>query len=510
MGVDKEKLRRALQRQKLAPFSAKALSVVEPSTFYEHNWHIDCVCEHLEAVWYKQIKRLIINIPPRSLKTHLASVSFPAWGFGQDPTIKFMLTSYKFDLAKRMTRKTRGILESAWFKDLYPDFALSKEQNEKHYFETSQRGQYFSAAMSSVTGEGADIQICDDPLNPTESSSQVQRLNAIDTIRNTLFSRFNDARTGRFILIMQRLHEEDPTGELLKDEGWTHLKLPAEAVGKSYSYSANGKTWKMEQGDLLFPERFTKEILAKKAIEMGAYNYAGQMLQEPAPIGGGEIKKEYLNYYNVSAFDASDCNLYITVDPAKGEEDAVKNDNDYTAMCVWALAPDQNYYLVDGVRDRLNPTERVNRIFELHKKWSAKTNRSPKVGWENIGLHGDIHFIKQKQNEINYRFPIIELPPKGMRRLKKIPKIRRLVPLFEEGKIWMPSDLFYKDHNGLSRNFINDIVEQEILLFPFAPHDDFMDAMSMLLDMNPIFPKMRNKEVFDEMYEPQSMSVFDL
>lgn len=511
MGINQEQFD-ALCRQKLNVFTVKSLQVTEPSTQYKHNWHIDCVSEHLQAVWENEIDRLIINIPPRSLKTHSASVAFPAWGFNQDPSVKFLLTSFKFSLAKGMTRRTRSILTSPWYQNLCPHVHISPDQNEKHYFETTGKGQYMAASMASVTGEGCHIQVCDDPINPEEAASPIQRRNAIETIRGTLFSRFDDPETGRFVLIMQRLNEDDPTGELLKDEGWTHLKMPAEAVEKSFSYAIRGKKWELKKGELLFPERFSKKVLKQKAIELGAYNYAGQYLQEPTPLGGGEIKKEYLNWFAVQAFDAQPCNLYIIVDPAKGEEDAIKNDNDFTAMAVWALAPDQNYYLVDGIRERLNPTERVEKLFELHRKWNAKTGKPPKVGYENIGLHGDIHFIKKKQEADNYRFHIEELPPKGQRRMKKIPKIRRLIPLMERGQVWLPNDIWYQDEKGLQKNFMNDIVEQEFLYFPFAPHDDFLDAMSMLLDINPIFPEMQSHETTDGFYyeSGQSISVLDI
>ena len=456
----------AVCRQKFSAFSQKAFDVLHPSTPLEYNWHIDCIGEHLQAVWEHDIQNIIINLPPRLLKTYLASVAFPAWGFNKDPSIKFMTTSFKFPLAKRMTRQTKQIMESTWYKELAPNAQISSEQNEKHYFETTAKGHYYSAAMSSVTGEGADIQICDDPINPDEASSPVQRQNAIDTIRGTLFSRFNDPRTGRFILIMQRLHEKDPTGDLLKDEGWYHLKLPAEAVDQSFIYDLGGKKWTMNEGDLLFPERLTPDVLAEKAIQMGPYNYAGQMLQEPTPIGGGEIKKEYLNYFAASDFDTKPCNVYIIVDPAKGAEDAIKNDNDFTAMAVWALAPDQNYYLVDGIKERLNPTQRIDRLFDLHRKWNERSGKPPRVGYEDIGMQADLHFIQKKQKEDSYRFPLTPLPPKGVKRIKKIPKIRRLVPIMERGQMWLANDLIYTDHKGLPRNFISDIVEEEILLFP--------------------------------------------
>lgn len=498
----------ALCRQKLNVFTAKAVTVLEPSIDYKHNWHIDCIGEHLRAVWDGEIRRLIINMPPRSLKTLSTSVAFPAWAFGQDPSIKFLLTSFKFELATTMTRKTRELITSEWYRGLYPNIDIKPDQNQKHFFELTGQGQYYTASMSSVTGTGADIQICDDPIHPDEAASQQTRLNAINTIRGTLFSRFNDPQRGRFILNMQRLNEDDPTGELLKDEGWYHLKLPAEAIGKSYSYSIRGKSWELKEGELLFPQRFSREVLAEKQRELGSYNYAGQYLQEPRPLDGGEIKQEYINYYHVRDFDPKPCNLYLTVDPAEGKEDAIKNDNDYTAMCVWALAPDQNMYVIDGLRERLNPTDRVDKLFELHRKWTGKTGKPMKVGYEGINPSSDQHYIAKKQTQENYRFPITELPPKGQKRLSKIEKIRRLIPEFEQGRIWLPDDIFYKSDKGLLRNFIGDMIEQEFLFFPFAPHDDFLDAMSMIFDMNPIYPKASTPSLY--MPDSREISVWDV
>lgn len=759
----------ALCRQKLNVYTARSIREVEPSIDYRHNWHIDCVAEHLQAVWDRDIKRLIINIPPRSLKTHTASVAFPTWGFIQDPSIKFMLTSFKFELAKKMTRRSRMVMQSDWYRNLAPHVEISGDQNEKHYFETTGKGHYYSAAMSSVTGEGADIVICDDPLNPDEAASSVQRQNCIDTIRGTLFSRFNDEENGRFILIMQRLNADDPTGELLKDDGWTHLKLPAEAINKSYSYSINGKSWELKEGDLLFPERLSREVLDKKLKEMGSYNYctpyetpitmsdlsdkpigeikvgdeilgfeagdyrqelkpakvlninkrkaevfeytlcsgeivrctdnhkwytarsgkgshkkylppkigrqlmrvvnplmnlkteedfrmagwlagfydgdgsatiqrnknnrchitftqgtgrnitlckkleealnyfgitfsyrdhvrsdnkstnhkirmytisgrgldnyrkflhvikvskwrekmvrgshitrfiigrekiissrslgiqdvyglttetgnyiawgmassnSGQMLQEPAPIGGGMFKTDWINWYASKPFDAKQCNIYILVDPSTGDDDAIKNDLDYTGMAVWALAPDQNYYLIDGIKDRLNPTDRVNKLFELHRKWNGRTGKPPKVGYETIGFKSDKHFIERKMQLENYRFALKELPPKGERRLSKTKKVERLVPLFESGQVWLPNDLFYLDENNLQRNLISDMIEQEYLLFPFAPHDDFMDAMSMIFDVDPVFPRIGSVNTSSGLdWGREEVSVFDI
>ena len=499
MSEELKRLYDAKTRTDLSVFAQRAFKEIEPGTQYVHNWHVDCISEHLMAIWDGDCTRLIINIPPRFMKTLLCSVFFPAWAFIQNPSIKFINTSFKFDLAKKMTRRTRGVIQSSFYQGLAPHVQISHDQNEKHFFETTQKGHYYSSAMSSVTGEGADIQICDDPINPAEANSDLQRANAIETIRQTLFSRFNNSQTGRFILVMQRLHEADPTGDLLQDEGWTHLKLPAE-VNKKTIIEIRGKKFEYGDDGLLFPKLFDQQTLDQKKRELGAYAYAGQYLQRPAPIGGGEFKKDWIQYFEANTFDAKGCNIFITVDPATSK----KKTADYTAIAVWALAKDKNMYLVDGIRERLNPSERIQKLFEIHQKWNDRCGKpARRVGYEAYGLNSDIHWIEEKQKQDSYRFGITQIKSP----MKKEDRIRRLIPMFEEQRIYLPSDMYYKDDKGLPQNFISDIIQEEMMLFPFARHDDFIDAMAMVFDLEMTFPNGGRSYQYST---PMPESIYDL
>jgi len=476
-------------RENLDAFTCKSFTILEPTTTFEWNWHIECIAEHLQAVWDGEISKLIINMPPRSLKTHTTSVSFAAWLLGKQPTIQLMLTSFKSGLAEKMTRKTRSILQSQWYQQCFPT-RLSEELNRQYYFETTEKGQYFSSAMSNVTGEGCDIQICDDPLSPDEALSDQVRVTTIETIRGTLFSRFNDPRKAKFVLNMQRLHDDDPTGNLLREDGWYHLKLPAEAKARSYHYKVRGREWNLKEGDLLFPKRFTPEVLSNARALLGEYAYAGQYLQEPVPIGGGLIKLEWCQYYGAGSVKPKEMNLVILVDPAGGDEDEKQKKDkksDWTAMVVVGLAPDNNYYLLDIVRDRLNPTERIDILFALHRKWNGLTGKSPKVGYEKYSMQSDTHYIAKKQKQDAYHFPLITVAgPKS-----KTTRVSRLVPDIQNGRWYFPNSIIYVDDEGRKWDLIQELLNVEIKTFPMSKFDDMLDALSRVYEpeLNLAFPK---------------------
>lgn len=476
----------ALCRTKFSIYFQKAWQELDPSP-YSHNWHIDCISEHLEYVERGDIKRLIINVPPRTGKTLLGNVAFPSWVMGRNPSTSVLGISYAQRLSEKIAYKQRNLMESKWYKELFPNCRLDPKYAQKTSFLTTEKGGRFSSSVGgTLTGEGGDYLIIDDPVNPEEALSDLKRINANEWLDQTVFSRLNDPKTGRIVMFMQRLHSDDPTGHFLEQGGWELLELPAHTNSTIFIDRTNTV---FKYGGYLHEERLGEDVLHELLNSLGSYAFAGQYLQKPVPIGGGEFKTDWINYYASQAFDAKGCNVYILVDPATSK----KKTSDYTAMAVWALAPDQNYYLIDGIKARLNPTERINKIFELHRKWNKKTGKPPKVGWEEYGMMSDVHYITEKQKEINYRFPLIKIKSS----MSKQERIRRLIGPMESGQIWLPNDMYVKNHKGLPENFINDIVDQEMLLFPFAKHDDFLDAMAMLFDMPHSFPKIANVDVID-------------
>ena len=475
-------------------FAQQVFPLLEPGTRFEYNWHVGCIADYLQALNNGEIRRLIINLPPRSLKSFLISKAFPAWVLGNNPAEKFINTSYGYEIAEANSMGCKSIMKTPWYKQLFPNTRIGALDRATH-FETTQHGQYYAAtALSPITGLGCGILEVDDPLRPMEAVSDQLRKNTNDNIRGTLFSRLNDKRTGRIVIVMQRVHEDDPTGNLMKDDGWTLLKLPAEnKTGKTIHVGLSRK-WEMKPNELLFPARLSREILDQDMVDMTMYNYYGQMLQEPVPIGGGEFKDSWVQYYANGGIKPKTMNICILCDASAGNDanKKKKKNSDFTSFAVVGLAPDNNYYLLDLIRDRFNPTERIDTLFTLHKKWNALSGKPPRVGYEEYGLMSDIHYIKLKSKEEGYNFQVIKLQG----RMSKETRIRRIIPDMERGRWYFPESIIYVDTEGRRWDLVHELIYSELMNFPVARNDDCVDSISRVMDddMMMNFPRQKKSE----------------
>lgn len=469
---------RLLYKNYLKYFVRKVFATVSPGDRYIHNWHIDCICDYLTAVHHGDIKQLVINIQPRSLKSIICSVAFPAWVMGINPTARFLCASYAYDIAEKMSVDTRLVIETDWYKELFPHTRIAYDQNKKQKFLTTERGQRMATSVGgTVIGEGGDYLILDDPNKPDEALSETVRLRTNSWVDQTFMTRRNNMDS-KVVVIMQRLHEDDVAGHLLRKGSWEHLVIPTIAPVKTI-IDIGENTYKREQGEVLNSRLQTPEYLDEVKREIGEYGWAGQYQQSPSPLGGGELKEEWLIHDDVQL---QNMNYYITVDPGFTK----KKTSDYTAMVVWGLAHDKNFYLVDGIRDRLDSPERRERLIQLIQKWQPK-----RVGYEIYGNKADVDYLRERMKELNLRgYDIVEL--RG--RMAKEDRIRRLIPYFHDSRIILPNYGFYvKDYLGHPRDIIREFVHEEYLPFPMGKHDDFLDAMSRILDddMKIIFPKHR-------------------
>jgi hypothetical protein len=287
----------ALLRTRLAAFTQKAFRTVDPGAAYLHNWHIDLIAEYLEACTRREIKRLIINIPPRSLKSVSVTISWPAWLLGKNPSERIVAASYSDRLALKHSVDCRLVLQSEWYRRVFPGVILTGDQNEKSKFVTTARGQRFATSVGgSATGEGGSILIVDDPLNPLQAASKVMREAANNWFDQTFYSRLDDKENGVIVVVMQRLHAKDLTGHLLAKGSWEHLCLTAVAETRTvHDFGRVKKT--REAGDLLHPSREGTESIAATKRDMGSYAFAGQYQQRPAPAEGGMCKVHWFQRY---------------------------------------------------------------------------------------------------------------------------------------------------------------------------------------------------------------------
>jgi len=227
------------------------------------------------------------------------------------------------------------------------------------------------------------------------------------------------------------------------------------------------------------PVFLSREELDDKRRKMGPYTFASQMLLNPTADSLQNFQREwFMRYGNMKNHRAM--NLYLLVDPAN----ETKRTSDYTAMAVVGLGPDQNYYLVDAIRDRLSLPQRAKMVMDLHRKWKPKG-----VGYEKYGKDADIDHIRHVMDQENYRFHITQLPRPGAPRLKKVDRINRLLPDMSDERWWFPEVLWYTNHEGLTVDIMGQLIEEELIPMPVPVHDDLADAMSRIYDMQTTWPK---------------------
>lgn len=286
-------LDREIAKQSFAGFVRAAWHILEPTTVLKWGWALDAICEHLEAVTKGQITRLLMNVPPGSMKSLLCGVFWPAWEWGAQgrPSERYLGTAHKQDLGVRDNLKCRRLITSKWYQDRWP-IILTGDQNAKTKFENDSTGFRETMAFTSLTGSRGSRVILDDPLSVDDANSDVALKAAEITFTEALPTRVNNDESA-IIVIMQRLNEKDTTGIILKRElGYVHLCLPMRfEIERKCSTSIGFIDPRTQDGELLFPERFPEKTVKELERTLGSYAAAGQLQQRPAPREGGMFKK---------------------------------------------------------------------------------------------------------------------------------------------------------------------------------------------------------------------------
>jgi len=400
---------------------------------------------------------LIINVPPRSLKSHCATVAFPAFLFGHNPSAQIICASYGQDLANKHSMDCRTLMASAWYEGLFPT-RLSSQRQALQEFITSQKGFRLATSVGGVlTGRGADYLIIDDPLKPDEALSETQRTAVNDWFDHTLYSRLNDKRTGCIIIIMQRLHEDDLVGHVLEQEDWKLLRLPAIAEQDDIhivQLPFGTRTVRRRAGEALHPEREPLEVLASMRRAQGEYNFAGQYQQTPAPLGGGMVKASWFKFYSTTDVPVQFELVFQSWDTAN----KVTELSDFSVCTTWGLK-DQKLYLLNVLRERLEYPDLKRAVAVQAARFNP---RNILIEDKSSGTQ----LIQElRQNGVH---AVASYDPQG---LDKIMRLHSVTSTIENGFVYLPE----------RAEWLAPYIH-ELTTFPSGKYDDQADSTSQALD----------------------------
>jgi hypothetical protein len=268
----------ALLRNDFRAFVHKVFTTLTPGQAYVQCWHVEAIAWQLERVRRGEVRRLIINMPPRSLKSIAASVAFPAFVLGRDPSRRIICVSYSGDLAKKHSNDFRAVLESPWYRSLFPNAQIGAFKNTETEIELTARGFRLATSVGgTLTGRGGDIIVIDDPLKPDDALSESKRSAANQWFTNTLLSRLDDKRTGAIVVVMQRVHIDDLTGFLLdQSDDWEVVSLPAVAHCDEVIAISPARTYHRKAGEALSPEREPIHVLEALKLQIGSDAFSAQ------------------------------------------------------------------------------------------------------------------------------------------------------------------------------------------------------------------------------------------
>src|SRR5215472_3773515 len=318
-------------RNDFGAFTYEAFKALNPGQHLVPNWHIDAICYQIQQmVMGEAKKRLILNLPPRTLKSFIASVALPAWLLGRNPGSRIICASYADDLSTNFSRDCRALLGTRFYKRVFPGTKLNPKKASAGEFETTKRGSRLATSVGgTLTGRGGEVLIVDDPIKANDAESEVARKAAIEWFRNTALSRLDDPAESLVFIAMQRLHVDDLSGILL-EQGWPSLVLPAIAVEAADYAVAEDEVYHRQAGELLQPDRDSAEAIDELKRGVGSRVFAAQYQQNPTPPDGDMIKAAWLGRYDRAPDRGSFQRVVLSCDPAG----KARAQNDYTAITI--------------------------------------------------------------------------------------------------------------------------------------------------------------------------------
>jgi predicted phage terminase large subunit-like protein len=453
------RLLQALLRHDFRAFVEKVFLTLSPGQIFIRSWHIDAIASALERVRRGEIKRLIINMPPRSLKSIMASVAFPASILGFDPSRRIICVSYSGELAKKHSNDFRAVLDSKWYRSTFPGTRVDK--NTENEIEMTARGFRLATSVGgTLTGRGGDIIIIDDPLKPDDAFSETKRTGANQWFTNTLLSRLDDKRTGAIVVVMQRVHMDDLTGFLTEQsDEWEILSLPAIADHDCTVPCWNGEPYFRKAGEVLSSEREPLSVLEELKTEIGSDLFSAQYQQMPVPPGGAMIKRHWIVRYK----DLPPVSERVMVMQSWDTANKGNPQNDWSVCTTWILTTKKQWYLVHVWRGRFDYPA-LKAFVESH----AREHKAQRVLVEDAGSGTAL------VQELRFSVPgIIAVKPEG----DKQSRMAVASAKFEAGQVLLPE----------RASWLADL-EAELFSFPGGKYDDQCDSISQaLLDKNMSF-----------------------
>lgn len=505
--IDPVAMLRDLEKQRcersLSYFIKRAWHVVEPGQAYVHNWHIDLLCGHLEAITNDEevggapYNRLLINVPPGMMKSLLVGVFWPAWEWGPKnlPHLRYVCASYAQNLAIRDNVRMRRLISSEWYQRYWGDHVkLADDQNAKTKFENEATGFREATAAGSITGARGDRVIIDDPHSVEGASSDQMRQTTSDWFLEAVPTRLNNPKTSAIVVIMQRLHEEDVSGIILdKNLGYDHVMLPMRFdPARAFTTRLGTRDPREVEGELLFPERFPISVVERDEAVLGPWAVAGQFNQSPEPRGGGIIKRDWWRTWEQEAFPPMDF-ILASLDTAYTE----KQENDLSAMTVWGIFTSDTKATVTQMQGRSTLPQKFERTYAdgapaamMMFAWQERLefpDLITKVQETCKKFKVDRLVVENKANGIsleqefhrsfpNRTFAVQLINPGALDKLARLYSIQHIFAgerdkqgNFGNGQVWAPDRSW------------SDMVINQIATFPKGKHDDLVDSTSQAL-----------------------------
>ncbi len=487
-------------RRSLRTFIPMAWPILEPGTEFVSNWHIEAICDQLEAITRGELHRLIINIPPRHMKSLAVTTFWPCWEWLSRPESRWLVASYAQTLSNRDSVNCRRLITTPGFVDPRKSddertlierigymglvrllaaqqgaspWQLTGDQSTKQRFENTRSGSRIATSIDGMaTGEGGERIVVDDPHKADEAQSDVTRENVLTWWDQTMSTRLNQPRTGAVVIVMQRLHERDLTGHLLGQGGYEHLCLPAEfEPNHPFVWPADPR---VEEGELLWPERIDRESLDNMKRPLGSYGSAGQLQQRPAPDEGGILKRAWWRWWSGDRAQAPHFDSLVqSWDMSFGDNEEATSS--YVVGQLWGqFGADK--YLIAQVRERMEFTEAVTAV----REFTAWADREYPARADHVKLVEDKANGPAIISTLRHEIPgMVPVDPLG----DKIARARAVAPQAEAGNVYLPgsANARHTDYDpSLTPLWVRAFVD-ECASFPNAAHDDQVDAFSQAL-----------------------------